>query len=157
MNNKVKYVIAVVIGIVALVQVCEFMPRITSTVRHVGGDKFLRGYVSGFWLILALVIAVLSVYILQNAVRLVFAFLYGDELAEDSKPVLILGKITDILSVCYRMVGIFMLGAMGACGIFLPNLEGRNSTTNMICGVVMLIALVAIIFSIRSIVRIVRR
>lgn len=155
--NKSKYVISSIAGIIALLQIWRFLPRIEISLKYASSDAVLRGLLSGFWFVAVLVIVILAVFILQNLISLIFAFIYGEQSAEENKLVRILQKINDVLRAFYQMTGAVMFGGMGAIGLFLPDLEGRDTTVYIVCGVFVVFALVMLVLSIRSMICSIRR
>lgn len=155
--NKSKQVISIIVGIIAIFQISRYLPRIEISLKHVGGNAIPRGFLSGFWFVTILVIAILGVYILKNLLSLIFSYIYGEQSAEESRAMNLLQKVNDILGIFYRMVGVALFGGMGAIGLFLPGLEGRDTVVYIMCGVFLAAALVVLVLSIRSIIRIIRR
>lgn len=154
--NKSKHVISIIIGFYLVFEISSNLRRIEISLRDVGNEVFLREYLSGFWFVIVLVIVILSFFILQNLLSLIFSFIYGEQSDEENRVVRISQKIMDVLKVFYRIVVITMFGVIDIIGLFLPGVEGRDATVYIVCGVFLVAVVVMLVFSIRSMVRIIR-
>lgn len=153
--SKSKNITSIIVGIIILVQLCRNIPMMTSGVRQLDFN-FMSAMMTGFWLVMVLIIVVISVFILRNVAELVIAFVYGEECTEDNKVLKIFNKVSSILGVLPQIVGGAMFGGMGIFCLVHPQLRGADIFVKVMAAVFVGFALFIVIRSIRWIVSIIR-
>lgn len=153
--NKVKYIINIIIGSVILAKLCPNISLMGGAVSTLGFD-IGGGLMTGFWICMVIVIVIFSVFILQNLLGLVMELVYGEGSSEGSKLAGILDKVSGVSRCLYQVAGAAIFGALGAIGLFYPDLTGRDIAVSVVSGIFILFALIVCIRSIRSIISIVR-
>lgn len=155
MMNKAKNIINIIIGSAILAQLCPNVSLIRKAVSGLGFN-IVGGMALGFWICMIMAIVMISIFILQNVLGLVMVLVYGEGSEEENRLSGILDKISGVLGSLYQAVGATMFGAVGAVGLFHPDVTGRDSAVIVVSGIFILFALVMCIRAVRSIVSIIR-
>ncbi len=153
--NKVKNIINIIIGSAILAQLCPNVSWLRKAVSNLGFN-IAGGMALGFWICIVMGIVMISVFILQNVLGLVMILVYGEGSEEENGLSGILDKISGVSRNLYQAVGAIMFGAMGAVGLFHPDVTGRDSAVIVVSVIFTLFALVMCIRAVWSIVCIIR-